>query len=474
MEKKNQSNSLGRWRDALSFRSLILWIGVFGACYVAVLPMSGTIALRNIALLGLLACLTYSFLKHRPNTIWPVPVLMWAAYLLVFPLISDSPSIAIESLLGQWGRGLLAMVVGAGVGSLLYKKNYDSAFYLGLVSSIPILIHLFLFAWRTWETSSVPWGYWGRETHHADLGYAAGQAVVLLTAALAVGRPVYRPWAGALIVACLVSTAFAFSRAGFAFSVFGGLTAVSCVYATQATHQRKRIFAGLVSLLIVVAAVLSIAVKEDPRWRNMTGQLLAGFSGDAIQISCEGTSSIESKIIAEYGPGEQAQRVISAVQGGDGARMVLLRAGIALAIKHPWGNDGSRQAYQKLLKSECVDPVILMAHTHNGWIDTILALGWIGAILYLIVLAYFFTLGYSALRRSSRLNEWAVVLVALSAFWIFRGFTDSVFRDHMLEMQGFVLAYAAMNLIQERNSASDATSSSRREKEKIGKTHLKQ
>lgn len=134
------------------------------------------------------------------------------------------------------------------------------------------------------------------------------------------------------------------------------------------------------------------------------------------------------------------------MKNGDAARVVVLRAGIALASHNPWGSDGSRLAYQNLLREQCSQPVILMAHTHNGWIDTILALGWAGGALYWVVLSYFFVTGYTYLRSSNHLNEWAIVLVALSLFWILRGATDSVFKDHMLEMQGFVLAYAAANV----------------------------
>jgi hypothetical protein len=457
MKEKNQLNSRSSWSAASVPHSATFFVGIFAVCYLAVLPMAGTIAFRNVALLGLLVCLAWSFLKQRPSFYWPIPIGLWAAYLFVFPLISDSPIIAAQSLLGQWGRGLIAMLAGAGVAAVFWKKNRGSAFDLGLVTSVPILIHLSLFALKAWETSSIPWGYWGRETHHADLGYAAGQAVVLLAAAMAAGNKAIRPWAAALILAGLLSTAFANSRAGFAFVLGGGLLVLACVYLTRASHQRKNVLIAIATLLIAAVSILFVAIKNDSRWQNMAGQLVAGFSGDAIQIECEGTSSIESKIIAQYGSGEKAQSVISAVQGGDGARMVLLRAGIALAIKHPWGNDGSKHAYQNLLRSECSDPVILMAHAHNGWIDTTLALGWAGAILYLIVLAYFLTVGLRYFRASKMLNEWALVLVSLAAFWIIRGFTDSVFRDHMLEMQGFILAYAAVNLKLHEASASAST-----------------
>ena len=408
--------------------------------------MSGTIALRNVSLVALCVSLVWSNLKHRSSVHWPIPVILWAAYLFLFPFISSDPTIAAHSLLSQWGRGLLAMMAGAGVASVLFKRTQGSAFYLGLISTVPILLHLCLFAWKAWETSSIPWGYWGRESHHADLGYAAGQSVILLAAAIVVGNGAYRRWAAALIAACLLSTAFANSRAGFVFALVGGFLVFISVYVARSTHQRRHVFLAMTGFLFSGIVFFSMAVKEDSRWPTMTSDLMAGFLGDAIQIECEGTSSIESKIATQYGSNGEAERVISSVKNGDAARVVVLRAGIALASYNPWGSDGSRLAYQNLLKEQCSQPVILMAHTHNGWIDTILALGWVGGALYLVVLGYFFGTGYTYLRSSTHLNEWSIVLIGLSLFWILRGATDSVFKDHMLEMQGFVLAYAAANV----------------------------
>lgn len=62
------------------------------------------------------------------------------------------------------------------------------------------------------------------------------------------------------------------------------------------------------------------------------------------------------------------------------------------------------------------------------------------------------------MRAEKTLNLRALVLVATHLLWIVGGFTDSVFRDHMLEMQGLVLAYAAVALkIQGREAARGMT-----------------
>lgn len=441
MEEKNRQASVAVRQIIAGARTSTFWIGLFAACYLAVLPMADTIALRNVALLALLLCLGWHFRKSRPSLHWPLPLLLWVIYLLVFTLIADSSATALESLQGQWGMGVLAMLAGAGVAAIFYNKNKGAAFYLGLVSAAPILVHLSLFAWKIWETLSIPWGYWGRETHHADLGYAAGQSVVLLAAAIVADESKRtRLLATAMIIACLLSTALAHSRAGLGFSLIGGLLVVGVSFAASSSYRQKQVFVRLIGLVSVGALVLTMAVKNDVRWGNMTSELAAGFYGNAIQLECEGTASIEPQIFANYG--DQSPRIITSVEYGDGSRVVVLRAGIALALKHPWGSDGSRQGFQKLLRQECANPAISMAHTHNGWLDTVLALGWIGATLYLAVLLYFFKKGAAHLLPESGLKEWGLVLVALSAFWILRGFTDSVFRDHMLEMQGFVLAFA--------------------------------
>lgn len=423
-----------------------VWTGLFAAIYLAVLPMADTIALRNVALLALLLCLVWQFPKIRPEFRLGLPILLWAIYLLIFPFIADDHRVALQSLEGQWARGILAMLAGAGTALVLRKKNIGSAFYLGLVSSVTLLVFLSLAAWKALQTGQIPWGYWGRESHHADLGYAAGQAVVLLMTALIAGQRRYRLWALLLVACALISPALAYSRAGLAFAVLGGLLVFLAVVLTQAGATRRYVLGGTAALLLASVAVIGVAVKVDPRWQDMTVKFAAGFLGDPILIECEGTASIEAEISSRFAPAERAQRVIAGVRDGDGARVVLLRAGLELAYKHPWGLDGSRQSFQKLLRQECVTPVLNMAHAHNGWVDTSLAIGWAGVLLYLWVLVYFCAQGLMHLRDNSELSEWALVLIALSIFWMLRAWTDSVFRDHMFEMQGFVLAYALLQV----------------------------
>jgi O-antigen ligase len=421
------------WRDASTWTAL--WVGV----YLAVLPMANTIALRNVALVALLMLTAWRFSSIRREVRLGPFVVLWALYLVVFPFTADDHHTAWISLGGQWGRGLLAMLAGAGAAVILRGRRTGDVFYIGLVSAAPLLVHLALFSYRAAETHAVPWGYWGRETHHADLGYAAGHVVVLMTACLLAGDGRYWRWAIGLIAAALFSTVLAQSRAGLAFAVLGGACVFGVFYLRNAPPIKLPV---LVLVLVSVGGLAGLAMKGDVRWHTLSAKLSAGLLGDAIQIECQGTASIEADILSEYGTGATASQLIDAVRDGDGARVVLLRAGLELALKNPMGSDGSRQAFQNLLRQECPSPAIVMAHAHNGWIDTMLAIGMAGAALYLAVLLHFGRRGYVLIKRDGCRNQWALVLMVLSAFWIVRGFTDSVFRDHMLEMQGFVLAFA--------------------------------
>jgi O-antigen ligase len=192
-----------------------------------------------------------------------------------------------------------------------------------------------------------------------------------------------------------------------------------------------------------VVALFVFAFNVDPRWHRLTSELQPGFLGQPVQIECEGEPAISDAVLNKYGSLDRTPWAVEGIVRGDGSRIVLLRAGIELAASHPWGSDGSRQAFQKLLRQVCPEPAIRMAHTHNGWIDTMLAIGWLGATLYLGVLLAYLRQGWAGLRSDGPVRSWGLVLVALSVFWIVRGGTDSVFRDHMLEMQGFMLAFAA-------------------------------
>ena len=221
--------------------------------------------------------------------------------------------------------GLLAMVAGAGVATRLASTRWGGSFYLGLLSCVTIVVYLGFIAVQAWNTSSIPWGYWGRETHHADLGYAASQAVLLLMASVVASKKPTKYAAWVLILACLFATALARSRAGLAFAVFAGAMVFLTAVLSRTSIKKGPVFWGLGALLLVGGLVLGVAAKNDPRWTYMESNIVAGSLGDALQLQCEGTTSVEGQIKSMYGTGDLADRAISSVKDGDGSRRVRLK-----------------------------------------------------------------------------------------------------------------------------------------------------
>jgi O-antigen ligase len=134
------------------------------------------------------------------------------------------------------------------------------------------------------------------------------------------------------------------------------------------------------------------------------------------------------------------QAVIEGLKS-DGGRVLLLRVGWQLVQENPLGLDGSRHTYQKLIAEKCGHvPMMQYAHSHNSWLDLALALGWLGAFAFASMMAYFLYSGLSGMKSNPD-SPWAMALVLISLFWILRGFADSVYREHYIQMQLLLLMY---------------------------------
>lgn len=139
--------------------------------------------------------------------------------------------------------------------------------------------------------------------------------------------------------------------------------------------------------------------------------------------------------------------LIAGLKGQDGGRILLMRAGIELVLENPRGQDGSRGSYQKLIEKKCGHtPELAFAHLHQSWMDLALALGWIGAGLFAWLLLSFARTGWRAIDIGN-VGGWGFALMLLTSFWFFRGFADSLYREHYLQMQAMLIAYLYGNIL---------------------------
>jgi len=256
---------------------------------VAILPVSNTIALRNLLLLVLsLAVAGYVVVTRKrrnhhhgqPGVLgWgdvPVVVKLWLIYLLLFPLIAVQRDVAFNSIWGEWFEIVLAGLVGWGACVMSVSRS-GTLMSLAIANSVPALLHLFLCicALRGWLdtafyldptlataarslfhvlqgasnnsltpltsltslTSFTPMtldqvlaGFRGIEPMHGNIGYSACQAVMLYCACALVwlGRGEFRKlWFPLLgIGLCFASIVIAQSRGALLFGAFAVAAAV--------------------------------------------------------------------------------------------------------------------------------------------------------------------------------------------------------------------------------------------------------
>lgn len=481
--------------------------------YLAVLPMAETIALRNLLLFMLLLnLLVWSVRGGWRNAgelgglrMVPLPLWGWGLFLLLFPLWAAQPDVAWTNLRGQWGESLLAWMVGLGAVFMLRRRG-PTLQELACASGFLVVLHLVLtlMAWaglfgaapretlswaemgqgiyRTvvavdaekWRWAGFPWGFRGFDPMHGNLGYAASQTIALLSVACFMAMREHhfaRFSAGvAAIGACLLSVLVAGSRGAVLYSlillVFAGVVYLVRLRSLK-DHKAPirgstRRFAWLAVIMgLLVGAILLQTMHKDARWRTMVDKVRAGFLiKEPVGFLCHGLSAEDGKQLLErMGIADAAygEQVIGGLNA-DGGRIVLLRVGLGMLLEQPLGLDGSRQSYKKLIAERCgTTPVFDFAHTHNGWIDTSLALGWGGTLLFLLLLSFFLIAGWRSLNDYPQ-SVWAFALMLLSVFWILRGFADSIYREHYLQMQALLLAYVygRMRLEQETVTAGKA------------------
>lgn len=461
--------------------------------FAGVLSVSGTIALRNVLhlslLLLLLSYLGFAWRTQRERmvelaAVLPLPVWLWCAYLLLFPLIAPNSADAWSNLLGKgmWGESILTWLLAWGAFLILGTKRL-TLWGLALVSAVPVFIHLslILLSWAgvlqpefylepslysAWQSimavvadnaplhspfQTFRMGFAGIEPMHGNLGYPASQTMCIGMAvmfkALHQGRQLRVVQAGALVALCFVSVVIAQSRAAAYFGLLI-IALASLIYVLIVRVQGVPFCLGW-GMGFAMAGVGAICllffyhvVSYNPVWYSMGDKVALGFQIEKPKdLICMGFTPATSEFVRKKHPFKDGAYVDSLIDGlrGDGGRVLLARVGTDLSANNPWGWSGGRDAYQYRIEQLCGHvPAMNFSHAHNAWINLILAVGWVGAILYAWVLLRFAKSGWSALKQE---QTWpaGLALLLLSTFWLLRGMVDAVYQEHYLEMQALFL-----------------------------------
>lgn len=400
---------------------------------------------------GLLLILVFA---NKPN--WKLffqenkALVFFFIYLLLqLLLFSKNYQLAFSNFRAEWMHFILFSIIGAGIGLFIGKRtSIKILLFLGIAFSTPLYVHLTLSFMRGIEIGSIPWGYWGINEIHGDLGYTALQASIFLFTYF-----LYQPKSRhakliiiGLLIACICSPLLAASRGGTGFVLitilFISLTYLFIGESNKISPRNKLI--GTLSVLVLFVGAYQIGIKSDPnRWGGVFSRVSLGFEGDPGGVYCEGIGFLESSLKNKGVIITPAiQKGLDSIVDGDGARVMAARSGASLTIENLMGIDQSKQAYQQAITKLCNGtPAIFISHTHNAWVDTALAIGLPGSTLLLLTLLTYMYRGRNALRANTHsIIPFGMALFSSATLWILRGLLDSVQRDQMLEMQAFVLA----------------------------------
>lgn len=405
--------------------------------------LPGVIGLRyTVAALLLLAVLMMSTRRQLAGfySLW-----VYGAFLVLFAFYDADTLLALENIRKEWAKNFLFALLGFLLAiSPLHSSGWSSSLFrvAGMGFMVPMGIYAVFLGNAIFATSSLPIGSWGIQLHHQELAFASLLSFFLFALSLkhtftnlliliSVG----------VIIACLLFVAQ--SRAGFLFFVV-----ILCILTIwfsrnircylRANNLRVSTTIALLSILAASVAIW-LSVESGTRFDALRNPFWVAFHADSILTICRGTDYFIEAVTKSSVGVDSSRAFLQSVNGGDLSRIVTATAGINLMIDHPLGLHGAREAYQYAVIAACNPPAIAMAHTHNAWVDTGLALGIPG----LAVVAFFwwvlFMTGYAAIKSPDQEIRKAGFACTLFAVIVFiRGMVDSSMRDQMAESQFFI------------------------------------
>lgn len=384
--------------------SWLIWIQciAFVVLY-AVWILPEIVGFRNTALVvGALAGL-YPIYKYRAALwtkravpIWLIVALFaWATFHLLF--LSHDYAAQLLEYKRIWKYAAIGAVFAFGLGlSLIDTKpqKYWSAVYFGLM--LPTLIYLVKYLF-----TALGIGFGAKFTAYATL--AAGSvwiskynyvAFCLPALAIAFGRirtsvnfnnnsslkNISSITGNAALISAILFLFYNQDiRNGIAYSliVFGLFVASMFLYGKNNKKSIGRLFL-LLGFSIIIFLSFYQQILKNPQW--------ASFIHDA-QLAYQTDNYSQWKFAGEQGYPTKNGRDVAV---GNYERVAWAKVGAQLSLQNPLGYGLIEDSFKKLAKIKWPEVSLKLSHSHSGWLDLILAMGYpgficiFGALIYLL------------------------------------------------------------------------------------------
>ena len=430
------------------------------ASLLFVYTLPHVIALRNLLLLVafvLAAKPAWDLLRGRGVSSGLAMVLAIYAALLLWMLVvvvvfSDNPVASIMEWKGQWLTATMALWTGMGVAAILGRMEFlRSRSVCALTVVIPVtllvLLHDAVVLGDMLKQGSLVMQHAGITDHKANISFAIALLEPILVADM-LSRLVHRRgllpfplWVGPLILALAVLALItAGARNGLITILFTFLLGGAAMLPQlKAVYSLRRLVLSIVLGLTLITAYAVVAVKTDPRWGSFaqTVPIAWNIERDTRWLNGDGSDLP----LAPSGNPVEASAYYRIAWAHAGARMLLA---------HPLGTEINRGTFNRLLLEKYGHTGA--SHTHNGWLDMGLNVGFPGLILWAGFLFLLARLGWRMHRKHADSLGFALFLLVMT--FAFRALLDTTFREHPLAQFMLVAGLIAGTLTRVQTGAS--------------------
>lgn len=420
----------------------LFWLAA--ALLIFVLPIPGTIALRNSLLLLLLVlagglwfrvrwALSISGTAIRSLAAWLAILTGWIVIQAM--LISDEMPWALKEMTSQWLPALLVAVVAAFAVVLASLNGVVRARLLGIVvllfvgQTVFCLLATFpeYLANGVFPQSKTIWTAGKLEISYWNNIVLAFLAVDLLS------RWRYRHPMTNLSTGFVVGSVLLILLANLAFGARNGIIG-SCILLVSLTllivwHERNRVgLARTLGFVLIAGSLIGAmawgSIKLDPRWATFTETAKIAWNVKDHQTWLHP----DDMPLPELSSG-------APVEASAYMRIAWISAGLDVIRGYPLGVGYGRNAFGHALRKT---QATRLGHAHSGLLDWTIGTGIPGLILWL---GFTVALIWMGLRRYfQRDDPVGLILAFVAGGFLGRMLLDSINRDHMLMVFFMILA----------------------------------
>jgi len=385
---------------ALVYAQCVTFAALYGIWMIYELLYFRRILLISGAILSLYPIYHYRayFLQKRAIPIWLiVGLFLWMIFHLFF-LAQDYPAQLLE-LRRIWKYAGLGAIFALGLGLSLAssepknRKIFWMIFYFGLC--LPVLIHLCKYVLTTYGVTLgliVPaflsinvdsnTAFYIPKTDYIAfclpvLALSLGQILRLLSWGAHLHWRQYL--AGLIYLLNISATLFLFSvqntKNGIVYSaILIGLFLILVLIRTSSVKLWPRLLLLVMVGVVAMSASYSSFQKNDS-WRTLIADTKVGFRLEQYP---------QWKFAGEQGyPNNEYGKTVSVTNY---ERAAWSKVGIGLAVQSPLGYGLVEDSFKNMVKKEWPEASPHLSHSHSGWLDLILGLGFPGFICIFLAL----------------------------------------------------------------------------------------